>query len=94
MLKTAFIVALAIMVVNANITPLCARDGRQCGGTGICKPNQGCKSCDSYLPHETDCSKFYKCDGGLNACLMNCPAGLYWNQKDSICDWPVNSGCV
>ena len=93
MLKIALLVGLAIMVVSANIQPLCSRDGRQCGGTGICELNEKCISCDTYLPHLASCSKFYKCTEDKRACLMECPAGLEWNVKENICDWPHLAHC-
>ena len=47
---------------------------------------------EDYLPHETDCSKFYRCMGGkrvINACHND----LVWNQKRKTCDWKYNVDC-
>jgi hypothetical protein len=45
------------------------------------------------LPHQTDCSKFYSCSNGVPI-EMNCPAGLHFNDKLKVCDWPQNANCV
>ncbi|CAD0197940.1 unnamed protein product [Chrysodeixis includens] len=36
-----------------------------------------------------DCSRFYSCDHGI-ARIMDCPAGLVFNDQLKVCDWPVN----
>lgn len=45
-----------------------------------------------HLPHEYDCTKFYKCDWG-RAILFDCPAGLHFNRVLQVCDWPADAGC-
>jgi Chitin binding Peritrophin-A domain len=45
-----------------------------------------------HLPHERDCTLFYKCDWGT-AILQNCPRGLHFNSKLSVCDYPANANC-
>lgn len=45
-----------------------------------------------HLPHEYDCTKFYKCDWG-RAILFDCPAGLHFNRELQVCDWPYSAGC-
>ncbi|KYB26070.1 peritrophic matrix protein 14 precursor [Tribolium castaneum] len=45
-----------------------------------------------HLPHETDCTKFYKCDHGKKV-EFDCPAGLHFNKELQVCDWPGNAGC-
>jgi hypothetical protein len=62
-------------------------------GTGQCRPDWRCRTCYDYIPHETDCTLFYKCDCGMRACLMNCPAGLHWNRIKNYCDWPSEARC-
>ncbi|KAF5306732.1 hypothetical protein FQA39_LY01490 [Lamprigera yunnana] len=47
---------------------------------------------DILLPHETDCTKFYKCSFGKKV-LQQCPAGLYFNPDKLWCDWPYNVDC-
>ncbi|GFU02867.1 putative chitinase 10 [Nephila pilipes] len=46
-----------------------------------------------HLPHETDCTLFYKCVNG-KASLMKCPQKLHFNRKMSVCDYPENAGCI
>ncbi|XP_071553765.1 probable chitinase 10 [Temnothorax nylanderi] len=53
------------------------------------------------LPHETDCTKFYKCFLGKGV-LQDCPlmtAGdpnkrLHYNRREQVCDWPWQAGCA
>lgn len=40
-----------------------------------------------YSPDPKNCNIFYQCTGGKMVALP-CPPGLYWNQKDLMCDWP------
>lgn len=44
------------------------------------------------LPH-TNCRKFYKCQSGFLACEFDCPKGLHFNKKKSVCDWPWLACC-
>ncbi|XP_058056417.1 probable chitinase 10 [Anopheles bellator] len=48
--------------------------------------------CDGrlFVPHESDCSKFYVCQNG-NRYLQSCPANTLWN--DGYCDWEANTKC-
>ncbi|GIY49226.1 hypothetical protein CEXT_303411 [Caerostris extrusa] len=43
-------------------------------------------------PHETDCRKFYTCNGGITI-LQICQNGLHFNAQHQKCDWPENAGC-
>ncbi|XP_025837523.1 dentin sialophosphoprotein-like [Agrilus planipennis] len=56
-----------------------------------------CPAIDSvnvtYLKHETDCDKFYKCTNG-RAVLFNCPVGLQFNLQLGVCDYPANVNCI
>lgn len=52
------------------------------------------------LPHEYDCTKFYKCDVGKGI-LQDCPkmtkgdpyTRLHYNRRLQVCDWPWQAGC-
>ncbi|KAL6427977.1 hypothetical protein ACFW04_008404 [Cataglyphis niger] len=52
------------------------------------------------LPHENDCTKFYKCDWGVPI-LQDCPSmdpnnkerKLHYNRRLQVCDWPWQAGC-
>jgi hypothetical protein len=45
-----------------------------------------------WFPHP-DCTKFYICVWD-EPFVMDCPAGLHWNDKIKSCDWPQNAGCL
>ncbi|KAK2707135.1 hypothetical protein QYM36_014976 [Artemia franciscana] len=45
-----------------------------------------------HIPHESDCTMFYKCDRGTPE-LKVCPHNLWFNAALQVCDWPAQSGC-
>ena len=45
-----------------------------------------------FVPHPRDCGLYYECDG-TTPVLMECPPGLYWDQRENVCNWPQDSGC-
>ncbi|XP_049788095.1 chondroitin proteoglycan-2-like [Schistocerca cancellata] len=47
----------------------------------------------TQLPNPNDCSSFYKCDENGVAWLIPCPAGLEYNAKLRVCDYPESAGC-
>lgn len=46
-----------------------------------------------FIPHPTNCSKFFSCDNGIYN-EMECPARLHFNALRKICDWPSLAGCT
>ncbi|GAB1870126.1 Chitin-binding type-2 domain-containing protein [Camponotus japonicus] len=66
-------------------------------------PVTQCKCPEEYatnLPHETDCTKFYKCDW-CRPVLQDCPLSgipgykrLHYNRRLQVCDWPWQAGCA
>ncbi|XP_043680558.1 LOW QUALITY PROTEIN: uncharacterized protein LOC122634992, partial [Vespula pensylvanica] len=46
-----------------------------------------------HLPHETNCSLFYKCNKGEKI-LQRCPPGLHYNPVMQICLTPEQSKCT
>merc|ERR1711973_135521 len=48
---------------------------------------------DFILPHETDCSKFYKCSWG-EPHLYQCPEGLWFDPVKDVCNWPDEVDCA
>ncbi|XP_065562657.1 peritrophin-1-like [Artemia franciscana] len=46
-----------------------------------------------HLPHESDCTMFYKCDRGTPV-LQLCPHDLWYNAALQVCDRPELSGCT
>ncbi|KAL7296156.1 hypothetical protein TKK_0010697 [Trichogramma kaykai] len=40
-----------------------------------------------------NCGTFYNCGVGHVPYLMECPAGLYFNEELKVCDWPQNVQC-
>ncbi|KAK9686834.1 Chitin binding Peritrophin-A domain [Popillia japonica] len=47
----------------------------------------------TLLPHGSDCTKFYICNGG-NAVVAECQSGLLFNPNLLVCDYPESAGCV
>ncbi|KAF5290813.1 hypothetical protein FQR65_LT11517 [Abscondita terminalis] len=47
---------------------------------------------DILLPHETDCTKFYKCSHG-DKILQSCPEDLHFSVEKQYCDWPNVANC-
>ncbi|RZC39266.1 CBM 14 domain containing protein, partial [Asbolus verrucosus] len=45
-----------------------------------------------YFPDPTDCSRFYECSNGV-AYLFDCPAGLDFDPKLNVCNYPEQAGC-
>lgn len=45
------------------------------------------------LPHEEDCTKFYKCVWG-EPMTLSCPSSLHFNPVLESCDWPEQAGCI
>ncbi|XP_068081284.1 uncharacterized protein [Anabrus simplex] len=65
---------------------------------GDCPTRGKCPAVDPldhtvHLPHLTDCGLFCRCDHGVPK-LDRCPAGLHFNPKLQVCDWPDAAGCV
>lgn len=40
-----------------------------------------------FLPHPTDCSRFFQCANGRPV-EISCPPGQEWSQENGWCDWP------
>ncbi|XP_035906265.1 probable chitinase 10 [Anopheles stephensi] len=45
-----------------------------------------------YLVHPTNCSRFYECKG-RDAWEFECPAGLHFNSRINVCDYPAIAQC-
>ncbi|KAH0549473.1 hypothetical protein KQX54_009522 [Cotesia glomerata] len=65
------------ITTSTNISDLCPADNSNNG---------------ALYPHECVCSKFYLCTNG-QLVLNQCPAGLNFDSKLNICDWPENVQC-
>ncbi|XP_035788598.1 peritrophin-1-like [Anopheles albimanus] len=50
--------------------------------------------CMVYIPHGTDCTKYFICDPYGVPLQQNCPPGLHWNQAVSYCDFPELAQCT
>lgn len=46
-----------------------------------------------YIPHETDCGKYYICDPYGVELEQTCPSGLHWNPVVNYCDFPELAQC-
>ncbi|XP_058836979.1 mucin-2-like [Topomyia yanbarensis] len=65
--------------------------------TGTCTPDSRCPANDNpmnplMLPHESDCTRFYKCDFGQR-CLMECRPGEHFSSSLQRCEWPNYACC-
>jgi chitinase len=45
-----------------------------------------------FVPHPTDCSKYYACQGSCPI-LMECPPGLFFDPSISVCNYPQFVQC-
>jgi len=45
-----------------------------------------------YLPHPTDCRKFYECQNAIPV-LMECPPSLYFDPTINVCNYPELVDC-
>ena len=45
-----------------------------------------------FVPHPYDCSLYYECVD-LTPVLMSCPAGLFFDSRIDVCNWPENVDC-
>ncbi|XP_050094523.1 proteoglycan 4-like [Anopheles aquasalis] len=65
--------------------------------SGVMIPNHpNCTDPDGWYPiyfvHPTNCSKYFECRR-RDAYEFDCPAGLHFNSKINVCDYPVNAQC-
>ncbi|KAM7357139.1 peritrophin-1-like [Cochliomyia hominivorax] len=58
----------------------------------VCPIGQPDDSLVVQFPSPTSCSEFYKCDRGIPY-VMKCPAGLDYNAKLEVCDYPNDANC-
>ncbi|XP_076241161.1 uncharacterized protein LOC143183499 [Calliopsis andreniformis] len=47
---------------------------------------------DKDIPHETDCSSYYRCKNGIKH-LEHCRSGLYFDEIMGMCTWWENVDC-
>merc|ERR1711872_243669 len=45
-----------------------------------------------YLPHPTDCRKFYECQNDIPV-LMECPPSLFFDPTINVCNYPELVNC-
>ncbi|XP_058065690.1 peritrophin-1-like [Anopheles bellator] len=64
-----------------------------CCTTAVADPCKEQGLYTGFLPHETDCSKYYSCYGG-EAYLQECPDGKYFDPTRTVCDLEANVDCV
>uniref|UniRef100_A0A336MBS1 CSON009198 protein n=1 Tax=Culicoides sonorensis TaxID=179676 RepID=A0A336MBS1_CULSO len=62
-----------------------------------CPVDESSESEVTYLPHETDCSKYYMCTNGRSIEML-CPkineeTRLQWDVKENVCNWPEVAQC-
>lgn len=77
-----------------------AGQNRTCNICGQAKQaiprHANCPRSNGYYPvmfrNAKDCSQFFQCDHGT-AYLIQCPAGLHFNTRINVCDYPRNVDC-
>ncbi|XP_050097745.1 peritrophin-1-like [Anopheles aquasalis] len=47
-----------------------------------------------YIPHGTDCTKYFICDPYGVPLQQNCPPGLHWSEVVNYCDFPELAQCT
>ncbi|XP_049859408.1 chondroitin proteoglycan-2-like [Schistocerca gregaria] len=77
---------------SSTAKPTVAPSG-DCPAVGSCPQNEDENSIAKHLPHESDCTKFCKCDHGKPV-TFDCPAGLHFNPTLEVCDYPYRAGCA
>ncbi|XP_023242388.1 LOW QUALITY PROTEIN: uncharacterized protein LOC111640596 [Centruroides sculpturatus] len=55
------------------------------------RPEGNCPKHNGLFPHK-NCNKFVHCSNWMPY-VKDCPAGLHYNPKLKVCDWPDNAGC-
>lgn len=46
-----------------------------------------------YKADPENCNQFFQCEPSLNWSHHTCPAGLLFNSRLNVCDWPENVDC-
>ncbi|KYN04202.1 hypothetical protein ALC62_04967, partial [Cyphomyrmex costatus] len=96
----AFLAASAVSVVNSDQDFL-EEDFYEDGIPIKCPlPQPNFRNTTTNIPHENDCTLFYKCNLG-RAIKQQCPlmiegdpqTRLHYNRRLQVCDWPWQAGC-
>ena len=48
---------------------------------------------DGYHADPEDCTKYYYCTDGV-ATRIDCPSGLWWDDRFKLCNYPENITCT
>merc|ERR1711872_921538 len=49
----------------------------------------------SFIPHPTDCTKYYVCNGfSTTPVLMTCAPPLYFDPSINVCNYPEQVQCL
>ncbi|XP_011161534.1 uncharacterized protein LOC105196420 isoform X3 [Solenopsis invicta] len=98
-IATAFLASLAVNAVNSDqsVQP----QGVIWPIPTVCPfPERFPHNTTTNLPHEWDCTRFYKCflgKGVEQLCPLMIPGDpvsrLHYNRLEQVCDWPWRAGC-
>lgn len=61
-------------------------------------PKNDPKDTKVHIPHETDCTKFYRCEQGKRI-ILECHVSdingtrMHYDRIQQVCDWPERVGC-
>ncbi|XP_036138926.1 uncharacterized protein LOC105829627 [Monomorium pharaonis] len=101
-LAVAFLASLAVSVANSDQPKQSiSEDGSPQIIPTVCPfPEQFPENTTTNLPHEWDCTRFYKCFLGEGVEQL-CPlmrrgdpvSRLHYNRRLQVCDWPWQAGC-
>lgn len=82
----AYVVAVTLVVVAVVVPVVVAQDSVKC-------PLVDDKGDNATLwPNKYNCSTFYLCSQGVPE-LLECPAGLHYNEVLRVCDFPYRAKC-
>ncbi|XP_063861437.1 mucin-2-like [Scylla paramamosain] len=65
--------------------PVTTPDGSVC--------DVACPAAQGLFPHPQKCGKWVHCDHNIPY-VKDCPAGLHFNPRLKVCDWPQSAGCT
>jgi len=83
--------AMKISLLLASLAVVHCRPGVPAELPVQCPQNSG--DFPVFLPHPTDCTKYYECQDDWPI-LMDCAPPLYFDAKLDVCNWPNLVDCV
>lgn len=97
----AFLATWAVSAANSDQDQAVSKENYYPGPTPTkCPYPEPWENITTNLPHEDQCTKFYKCHVGQGV-AQDCPlmikgdpvTRLHYNRELQVCDWPWQAGC-